>query len=456
MMIDGVKVPAPEVHLEGLADRTRERTIRIDGRVDPYFDDLRVQIVQKGKAAKSLQLIVDKGGSTAKFSQEVVLVHGDNPLTFKAFYKTDLLGASRSARAIFSDQQLPRLTQPLRFDAAGDYLYVTLEPSEDLSLVRVMQAVGRSQSGVWKKVDQNAETGFYSFPATVPTRSVTFWVELTDIAGNTATVSEYYRFKREEVAGAGFTPLSLQGGGPLVSDGQGGISGVDSGEGFPRRLAEGVTLISSRFIEELAMEFVPFGQQRLEMSRYEVPERAWFQFLRETGRGNFGGGRVTLPMVLGALSPDLLREFAKWFESHSADGYAYSIPTVTHWLMAFVGVTDVDRARDGVREWFQGTDSGRHHFNPEPAVRYGVNKVTGVGSRQENRTPTGLLDMESNVQELVLDGEVFMAIGASNRDSGVKVMLDHCLQPRRYDTDAQTHQGRLTGVRLLRKPQEAR
>ena len=89
-------------------------------------------------------------------------------------------------------------------------------------------------------------------------------------------------------------------------------------------------------------------------------------------------------------------------------------------------------------------------------MRYGVNKVTGVGSRQENRTPTGLLDMESNVQELVLDGEVFMAIGASNRDSGVKVMLDHCLQPRRYDTDAQTHQGRLTGVRLLRKPQEAR
>ena len=455
MMIHDVRVRAPAVHLEELADRTREASIRLEGRVEPYFDGVEVRVENTGQVAQSLKLNVDPDGSTASFSQEVTLVDGQNPLTFKTFYKTDSLGISPPGRNVFSDQQLPRLAERPLFVRAGVYLYMTLQPSEDLSLVRVSEAVGRSESGVWKKVEPDPKTRFYTFRTTIPRRSVTFWIELTDIAGNTATIPEFHRFQPDEVAEAGFTPTSLQGEGTVVSGGQDGSS-ESSREGFPRGLAHGVTLISSRFIEELGMEFVPFGQERLELSRYEVPERAWFQFLREAGHGNPGSGRVTSPMVLESLSPDLLREFAKWFGRHSADGYTYAIPTVSHWLMAFAGVNDVGRAREGVREWFQGTGSGRHRFNPEPTVRYGLNKVTRLGSRHETRTPTGLLDMESNVQELVLEGEVFMAIGASNRDSGKKIMLEHCLQPRRFDTDAQTHQGRLTGVRLLRKPQEAR
>lgn len=451
MTLNDVKVRAPELHLEELAGRTRDASIRVEGRVEPYFKGVDVRIENKGQGAKSLKLRVAPGGAMATFSQEVALVDGENPLTFKTFYGSASLGVSPSGPTVFSDQQPPRLVEPPRFVRAGTYLYMTLQPSEDLSLVRVRESVGKSESGVWQAVERNPETRAYTFDTTIPMRSVTFWVELTDIAGNTGTASEFYPVRRDEVADSGFAPTSLQGEGTLVPASEG-----DPGEGHSTVLAEGVTLISSRFVEEMGMEFVPFGQERLELSRYEVCERAWFQFLRETGHGDFGVGRINSPMVLQSFSPDLLREFVKWFEHHSADGYTYAIPTVDHWFMAFAGANDVEVARGGLEEWFQGADDARHHFNPEPTVRYGLNKVTRLGSRHENRTPTGLLDMESNVQELVLEGEIFMAIGASNRDTGTEIMLDRCLQPRRYDTDAQTHQGRLTGVRLLRKPEEAR
>lgn len=194
------------------------------------------------------------------------------------------------------------------------------------------------------------------------------------------------------------------------------------------------------------------------MCRTEMPERAWFLFLREKkGLDTSEPGRRDYPMTLGDKSPDLLREFVRWFEDKASDGYVYEIPTVKHWLGAFGGVSDPRQAFWQVTEWFRGErrDSSAR-FNPDPGIRYGKNKVTPIGARPENRTPTGLLDMEANVQEIVLDGEVFKVIGGSNQDSGTEQILDRCREPRSYDFDRRTLQGDLSGFRLCRKPAEAK
>jgi len=194
------------------------------------------------------------------------------------------------------------------------------------------------------------------------------------------------------------------------------------------------------------------------MCRTEVSERAWFVFLRdEKGIVVEEAGRRDHPMTLGERPPDLLREFVRWFEKKASDGYAYEIPTVKDWLGAFSGVSDPRQAFWQVTEWFRGErrDSSAR-FNPAPSVRYGMNKVSTIGSRPENRTPTGLLDMEANVQEVVLEGEVFRVIGGSNQDAGTEQILDRCRESRPYDGDRQLLQGPLTGFRLCRRPAEAR
>jgi formylglycine-generating enzyme required for sulfatase activity len=203
------------------------------------------------------------------------------------------------------------------------------------------------------------------------------------------------------------------------------------------------------------MEFVPFGHERWEMSRTEVPERAWNTFLREQkGMSIRSSGRVDYPMTLGDESPDLLREFVQWFGERSADGYVYSIPTVERWITAFSGTCDAARAADFARAWFRGdrVASTSTRFNPSPRQRYGFNRLLPVGSRPENRTPTGLLDMVANVQEIVLEGEVPKVIGGSNRDASTSVLEANCLAPRPYDTNTRDFQGAFTGFRLCRRP----
>src|SRR5512139_2580004 len=109
----------------------------------------------------------------------------------------------------------------------------------------------------------------------------------------------------------------------------------------------------------------------------------------------------------------------------------------------------MDKAYEEITDWFQGSNAAEPRgFQPSPGVRYGLNLLSALGARKENRTPTGLLDMEANVQEIVSDGEVFKVIGGSNRDPDPGKILDHCLLPRPYGTDERTLQGRITGFRL--------
>ena len=194
------------------------------------------------------------------------------------------------------------------------------------------------------------------------------------------------------------------------------------------------------------------------MARAEVSERAWFRFLRETKLAETAGvGRLDFPMTMDDHSPELLRDFVKWFGEKSRDGYVYEVPTKEQWFTAFCGVSGMEKAYEAISAWFQGSNAGEPRgFQPNPGVRYGLNRVSALGARKENRTPTGLLDMEANVQEVVSDGEVFKVIGGSNRDADPGKILLHCLQASPYGADERTLQGKITGFRLCRRPAKAR
>jgi hypothetical protein len=151
-------------------------------------------------------------------------------------------------------------------------------------------------------------------------------------------------------------------------------------------------------------------------------------------------------MTLEEAPPGLLREFAAWFERRAGDGYAYRLPTKEEWIASFTGQRDPARARAELREWFASTGPGR--FQEASEVRKGINKATSYGMHPLNRTPTGLLDKEAGVQEVVLDGEVYKVLGGSNRDVE-KDIGQQCLEARLYET---LYHGRVTGFRLVRRP----
>ena len=75
-----------------------------------------------------------------------------------------------------------------------------------------------------------------------------------------------------------------------------------------------------------------------------------------------------------------------------------------------------------------------------------------IGSRPENATPTGLLDMESNLQEIVLGqyGSLFV-IGGYNAHRESELQRK-CTDHRLYATGAEDWAGKYTGFRVVRKP----
>jgi hypothetical protein len=219
----------------------------------------------------------------------------------------------------------------------------------------------------------------------------------------------------------------------------------------PASPPSGYVNIRSDFLKEMDMQFRPFGAERLEMARTEVPEKAWRLFLKEKGlpRPESTDASTARPMTFeGGGQPAQLPDFAKWFQEKARDGYAYSVPTVGQWLCAFGGTNDVQAAKEEIREWF------RVRFKAPGSYHYFTNEVYDRGSRPENETATRLLDMESNLQEVVVDDlagvSVFGVIGAYNRISEQGDMLDHCLRARHYNP----FHMRFTGFRLCRRPLE--
>ncbi|HVR76459.1 MAG TPA: serine/threonine-protein kinase [Planctomycetota bacterium] len=459
-VITGVKVRAPQIFLSSeLPLRTNKPTVEFAGRVEPYFEGLEMSLEMVGQQTRTVYLARQPSGptETATFSVDVRLSQeGENLLRVRWFYAGSEVGPTPPLRAIYGDKVPPVLECVFNSDPQRNLLRATLRPSETLAQLRVQEVSGSGESDVWIPLEPVGSKLEYVHVTTLSPKPLTLRIEMRDLAGNEVTVGQFCPLTSQDADAGAFARTSGKENGevqPAIEPG--GSWDAGDAEEAPRAersaaspAAPGVTVIASPWIRNLEMDFVPIGQDRLEMGRSEVPERAWFRFLREKkGYEHFGAGRTDFAMTLADFPPDLLREFVKWFGEKAADGYTYKIPTKEEWLLAFAGVSDPERARELIADWFKGTWKGKTHFEPSPEVRYGINRVVRMGSRRENRTPTDLLDMEANLEELVLDGEVFKAIGGSNRDEG-KDLSARCLDARPYDAAG----GRFTGLRLVRKP----
>ncbi len=453
--ITGVNVKAPAVAFAVEPPKyTNNPRLRVEGRVEPVFEDLELYLDCVGKGNAKLQVSrISPEPPVGVFSHELEL-EADRENTFRVvcFYRKEQLPASPLSFSIFCDTRKPRLADRVRFEARENRLELAISPGEELQQLRVREIWPGSEDGPWRPAEWDLASFTYRYSARFPQSPVSFQLELTDLAGNVAVFEEAFHPSGIASKKAGGT-LDLPESEPVPA-----LAGTEEGSGAsgslrPVSRARGVTWIVSPFLEELRMDFVPFGHERWEMARIEVPERAWFQFLREAkGRASLRQGSLDMPMVLQDESPELLREFVKWFGERSDDGYVYEIPTADQWIEAFTGAPP-DAVRERMRAWFAG--KGAPGFVSNPRVRYGQNVVLAIGSRPENRTPTGLLDMEANVQEIVRVGEELQVIGGSNRDAAPSEIETRCLAPRPYDAKARIFQGAVTGFRLCRRPASA-
>ena len=60
--------------------------------------------------------------------------------------------------------------------------------------------------------------------------------------------------------------------------------------------------------------------------------------------------------------------------------------------------------------------------------------------------------MEANLQEVVLEGDLFQVLGGHNGLSQAEEIQERCLKPRPYSQVRADQAGKLTGFRLCRKP----
>jgi hypothetical protein len=441
--IYNVSVAPPRLVLADIPTRVRETSLKLEGSIEPYFEGLDVAVGVDGRSSFTTlhDLHRTPGSETARFSHDLGLWPGqEHAIRFSYSYRGDKLPSSQlDAVTVVCDQEPPGLKEPVHFDRSEEWLYVTVVPSEPLARLR-LQSSNEGAAGAWNLVDRlpGASDLRHRYITRRPEMPVSFRLELTDLARNVQVVEAWYTG-------------SLDAGSPAAE-----VAGASRPERAVTR-GPGGDFWRAPFLVEMGLEFRPFGfgEDRLEMSLTEVPERPWHQFLREMRHDESAGpGRLDYPMLLGKHPPELLFEFVEWFEEKADDGWNYFIPSVNEWQAAFAGASDPVQAHAYIEEWFRGERRDQKRFDPDPlprASRYGQNIVHAIGSRRVNATPTGLLDMESNVQEVVLRGGVFYVVGAQNRVADTADVLAHCLQPRRYSKVREEYSQDFTGFRLCRK-----
>jgi hypothetical protein len=456
MRIHDVRVQAPRIELAPVPERTASTRILLQGRIDPYFEGLEVLLQNVGQGTFWLTLAREPGG-TASFAQHADLIPNQpNIIRIECRYRDKQLASPPVPVSVFCDRTPPEVTA--RCEIQGEGLTVRLYPSEVLKELRIQELGGMGELGDWRILEPEGLSSLYRhLVMPVPSRPVGFRVEMTDLAGNREFRDVYCQGESlaPSVASVASTENSSTRSGsaaeprPAIESSSPRSSPGTENATKPAPPEYRSIDIQSAFLKDMGLDFVPFGHQRLEMARTELPEKVWYRFLAEKGHAPAKTGLADYPMTLADTAPELLREFVGWFQERARDGFDYEIPSREHWIAAFTGMSDTEAARRALVEWFQKSFQ-------EPNERYGVNRPSAIGSRRVNATPTGLLDMESNVQEIVLEGEKFAVIGGSNRDTGAWQIQEHCLQARAYGTEERDLRGRVTGFRLCRRPARAR
>jgi len=292
--------------------------------------------------------------------------------------------------------------------------------------------------GDWRQIAPRNSDRYIAL-VSLPREKAEFQFKMIDLAGNENIVKQVCPL---------FDPAALSG---TAEPGRAVPATARQGESSPSPAIQRPTVARSAILKELELEFVPFGQFGEEMLKTEVNQKAWNAFVRDRLQTKVSEGDPRMAMVLGdGFDITLLTEFTRWLTEKSDDGYSYSLPSVSQWMTAFVGTPNPLEAKKEISRWFQGGDPGRR-FNSSPKVRYGLPEVLKIGSRPENATPTGLLDMESNLQEIVLGqyGSLYV-IGGYNQHRESE--LEHyCTKLRLYQTAAEDWASKFTGFRVLRK-----
>ncbi len=416
---------------------TRDTTLTVEGELDMFFDGLKIILLVQnsfGESKEEMDVAPDATGAGGRFKKDIELQPAvATRVEVRCFYnnlEAELVNMAEPLE-VYCDQEAP--TAKVRASEAGDQLLVFVQVNEKLKQLR--GRLGSAEGGgaeLWTDilVSKVLETGEPEFVWSIPLqeRAVPIFFELTDLAGNLSERRHDYSPPIDEPIGK--LPVKPAAAGPVRA---------------------GTIILRSRFLREVGMDFIVCGPTRLEMCKTEISESCWFRFRNEKGlRGpDERIGKRENPMVLSDQPIELVGQFVKWFEEQAADGYTYSLPTVEQWLRSFTGARTEAEATREIRNWF----SGDGEFVFQQSERYGQNKVSAIGERSENATSTGLLDMESNLQEIALTVQgLHVVIGGHNQLTDTNRLAMACTTPRSLDEDQRDLLGGFTGFRICRKP----
>ncbi len=435
-------VSAPRIELTStLPARTQRTSMDLVGRVSPYYEGLKVQLFQEQVGSYALQLVPD--GSGARFQELRQLAENRlNRFVFSATYRDKPLLPEGPVLEVYCDLNLPRLREPVEFTHQGEYVRVVVTPSEPLSSLQMTVPGGETRLVPPRGDDRYVDL------VRMPSERVEFRFKMVDLAGNENVESQLCE---------AFTPIDREkekGEAPSFVDAKPAVGTAKEGR---ERVAQAAARRTERieraeFLKELGLEFVKYGIFAEEMATTEVSQAAWNTFLRERGLKEAAQVDPKLPMTIDdEFQPRLLEYFADWLTMKCADGYQYYIPTASQWMAAFAGSRDPRDAPDDIKRWFWGVDPAKS-FNRRPRVRYATNDVNRIGERPENRTPTGLLDMEANIQEIVRDDNGFWNVIGGYNAHRLEELDKRCTAMRLFQPSTEDWPSRFTGFRLGRKP----
>jgi serine/threonine protein kinase len=438
-----VSIPLPQITLGSeVPTSTKEGEVALSGRISPFFDGLEVQIDHVGWRTARAPLRLVEGG--AEFTESVKLLQNQvNQVTITPWYRNaPFLGVGLPPLKIRHDEVPPECHSVELLESLYREIRVDIIATEPLSALSGRVSYSASDDPTfydlpllasgdeWTKVSYKVRLPFdYREGAFIE-------LKMRDVAGNANSA-------RKALFDTALATTRVN------PEANATDSPASAGQSAPRPI-----LARSEFLRDHGILFVSYGSPNaaLEISRTELPRSAWEQFLAEK-RGDTVARRSSdrLPMVIGDSPISLVRDFVAWFETKAGDGYTYAVPTVEQWLCAFADADDAEAARAAISRWFDG------EFRlAEASHRYGINEVYAIGSRKTVETPrTGLLDMEANVQELVListDPTMYGVIGGNNQHDKRDGLSEACLRARMFDPDRQELQGRMTGLRLGRRP----
>jgi serine/threonine protein kinase len=435
--ISEIAVGAPEIAYK-VPERTRETRVKIEGTLEPSFEGLVVSLDHVNVSRYALVVSPDPmDPGRARFDRDIHLVRNKlNKFKLTCAYDGEILPEAGKSFSIYCDTQAPDLPYGIVFESVGTRVRARMEPSEPLKMIRFR----REGSSDWAPLMKD-ESEVYTISIPVPLRRTSFDVEMTDLVDNVATVSDVCELFLSD------DDDDLTGGVSEV------IPGLSKGTGRAR--PAGATVESECvLLRELGMKFLPFGSKQgrgMEMAETEVTLGVWNRFRAARGLARLPGDpKMPWSVRSAEFDKSLVDEFLRWLETSCDGDYHFFVPSAEEWLLAFTGALNGEEARKKILMWFSGYAKNGFRDIVAGNSRYGAETALPVGSRPINKTATQLLDMESNLQEIVHDDNGrWLVIGGHNALSSNE-LRDQFQRSELLTKPFSEDEGQITGLRVAR------